>query len=115
MVNSFGPAQPSQTAAERQALSRLRQMLNEPGFLRASLFQYRRPCGKPYCRCAKSKRHYHASWYVKVGGLGGTRMKCLPKEWVESVRLWIARYHEAEELLNKISRLHWEQVKRAQR
>ncbi len=115
MINPFGPAKPSQTAKERQAVSRLRQLLSESGFLRASLFQYRRPCGKPYCRCAKSKRHYHASWYVKVSTPKGSQMKCLPKTLVEPVRLWIARYREAEGLLNAISRLHWEQVKKARR
>ena len=115
MINPFGAASPSQAAKERQAVSRLRQLLSEPGFLRASLFRYRRPCGKPCCRCAKSKRHYHASWYVKASGLKGSKMKCLPKALAEPVGLWIARYREAEKLLNAISRLRWEQVKRARR
>ena len=115
MINPFSPANPAQAAKERQAVSRLRQLLREPGFLRASLFQYRRPCGKSYCRCAKSKRHYHASWYVKVSGPKGAKMKCLPKVFAEPVRLWIARYREAEGLLNAISQSHWEQVKRARR
>ena len=115
MINPFGPASPSQAANERQAVSRLRQLLSEPDFLRGSLFQYRRPCGKPHCRCAKSKRHYHASWYVKVSGQKGSQMKCLPKALTEPVRLWIARYREAEELLNAISRLRWKQIRRARR
>ena len=115
MIKPFGLAKPSLVAEERWAISKLRQLLNGPGFLRASLFQYRRPCGKPYCRCAKSKRHYHSSWYVRVGGLKGPKMKCLPEACVESVRILVERHREAETLLNKISGLYWEQIKRARR
>jgi hypothetical protein len=115
VINLIGPAKLSQTSEVRQALSRLRQLLNEPGFLRASLFRYRRPCGKHYCRCAQSKRYHHVSWDVKVSSPRGSQMKCLPEVWAEQVRLWIAHYREAEALLNKISRLYWDQLKRARR
>jgi len=103
------------SSEERHALSRIRQLLNEPGFLQASLFLRRRPCGKSYCRCATSKRHYHASWYVGFSRKGRPQMKCLPEEWVEPVRLWIERYREAENLLRSISKLYWKRLKSAKR
>lgn len=109
-------AQPkAKSPQERFALSRLRQLLNEPGILQASLFQRRRPCGKDYCRCASSKRHHHASWYVSFSRKGRLQVKCIPETWAEPIREWIARYREAEALLNKISRLYWEEIKRARR
>ena len=42
-------------------------------------------------------------------------MKCLPEACVESVRMLVERHREAETLLNKISGLYWEQIKRARR
>ncbi len=104
-----------QSPEQRQAASRLRQLLNEPGILQASLFQRRRPCGKSYCRCAASKRYHHATWYVSFSRKGRLQMKCIPEAWVEVVRQWIERYREAEVLLQSISQSSWGQLKRARR
>lgn len=100
---------------DRQTVSRLRQLLNEPGLLQASLFLRRRPCGKSSCRCAASKRHHHASWYVSYSRKGRLQTKCIPEAWGETVRQWIERYRETETLLQSISKSHWEHLKRARR
>ena len=105
----------SLTPEERQAISRLRQMLNEPGFLHASLIRQRRRCGKDYCRCSRSKRYYHKSWLIGQTIKGKTQMKHLRPELLEQVRVWIKRYREADALLERISRLYWERLKRARR
>lgn len=96
---------------ERQAISRLRQMLNEPGFLHASLILHRRRCGKPYCRCSRSKRHYHQSWLIGQTLKGRTRMQHLRPELLERVQVWIERYKEADALLEQISRTYWQRLK----
>ena len=115
MNKIFQQTKVAKTSRERQALSRLRQLLNEPGFLQASLFQRSRPCGKSYCRCATNEKYWHTSWYVGFSHKGRPQMKCIPEEWVEPVRLWIERYREAETLLRSISKLHWKRLKNAKR
>lgn len=87
-------------------------MLNEPGFLHASLIRHRRRCGKSYCRCAQAKRHYHQSWLAGQTLKGKTRMKHLRPEWVEQVQKWIERYREADALLEKISQSYWQRLQK---
>lgn len=102
----------AQTPQERQALSRLRQLLNDPGLLRASLVLYRRPCGKDSCRCAQDKRHWHASWYLGHCHKGKSETQYLPEEAVAEVRAWVERYREVEALMGQISHGYWERLKK---
>jgi hypothetical protein len=99
-----------QSAQERTALSRLRQILGEPGLLRASWVKMKHPCGRPSCRCAKAKRHWHLSWYVSQSQKGRPRMKCVPQEQLEEVRRWVSRYQEARSLLARIGDLYWSRI-----
>lgn len=115
MENIFKRPKAAQSAQERNALSRLRQLMGDSGFLQASLFEHRRKCGKSYCRCARSRRHWHRTWYVGFSTSGGPRQKSIPLEWVEPVRRWIGRYREAETLLRELSLLHWKRLKSAGR
>lgn len=100
------------SAKERQAVSRIHKLLNEPGLLRASLVQMKRSCGRDYCRCRKSKKNWHGSWYVVQRHKGKPRMKFIPVELEEKVRDRISRYHEIKDLLNEISDVYWETLKK---
>ena len=97
---------------ERHARSRLKQLLNEPGLLRASLIQMKRRCGNPGCRCAKAKRHWHLSWYIGQSSKGSNRMKYIPEELLAEVQLWVERYQEARELLDEVSNENWDKIVR---
>lgn len=102
----------AQPERERHALSRLRQILNEPGLLRASLIQMKKRCGKSYCRCAKAKRHWHLSWCVGQSQRGIPRMKHIPSEILSEVQLWVGRYQEARKLLDEVSNENWDKILR---
>jgi hypothetical protein len=102
----------SQTALERRALSRLRQLLNEPGLLRASWVEMKHRCGKNGCRCNQGKRYRHVSWYVSQSKRGKPRMKSVPADQVEEVGRWIERYQEARELLAAVGDEYWNKVGR---
>lgn len=115
MNSPFHPASSALPPEERQAISRLRQLLNQPGILQASLFHRRRPCGKDYCRCAASKRHHHASWYVALYRKGHIESKTIPESWVEPLRGWIHRSREAQSLLDKLSGMYWRRLKQHRR
>ena len=112
MNDPIPPAKSSQQPEERQAISRLRQLLNESGFLHASLIRHPRRCGKDYCRCSQGKRHYHQSWLIGQTLKGRTQMKHLRPELVEQVRVWIDRYREADALLERISKTYWQRLKK---
>ena len=96
---------------ERALRSQLVQILSGQPFLRASLLERSRVCGKPYCRCAKG--HKHRSLYLVVAAGGGRqRQLFVPKDWEERVRQWVENHHRLKELMNQVSDLYWDKVQR---
>lgn len=106
---------PSLSTGEKAARSRLRQLLNEPSLLRANLVEMKRFCGSPSCRCAKSKRHWHVSWYASQSRRGKPRMKCIPADQVDAVRQWVERYQEARSLLAQVGDASWDRIGKQRR
>jgi hypothetical protein len=98
------------TGKERNARSRLRQLLNEPTLLRANLVEMKRYCGSTSCRCAKSKRYWHVSWYASQSQHGKPRMKCIPADQLDEVRQWVERYQEARTLLAIVGDESWDRI-----
>mgnify|MGYP001558184189 CR=1 FL=1 len=88
-------------------------MLNTPGLLRASIIRTKKRCGKPYCRCAKAKKHWHLSWYIGQSQGGHPRMKHIPPELLAEIQLWVERYQEAKKLLNAVSNENWNKIIRS--
>jgi len=99
-----------QSPRERAALSRLRQILNEPGLLRASWVKMKHPCGKSSCCCRFGKEDWHLSWYISQSKKGKPRMKSVHRDQLKEVRQWVDRYHEAKKLLGVVGDAYWELV-----
>jgi len=97
---------------ERSAISEVHKLLNEPGLLRATFVHMRRSCGRDYCRCMRSKKHRHASWYVTQRYQGKPRLQNVPAERQKQVEQWIGRYHRVKELLDIVSAVYWESLKK---
>jgi len=97
---------------ERNFRSKLAQLVHQNGVLRGTLLSRKRVCGKPSCRCAKG--HLHESLYLVIREGGRMRQLCVPKDWEATVRQWVQGYHQAQELMEEISRLHWDKVRRRQ-
>lgn len=95
--------------AERQAVSRLRSLLNEPGFAHGSLRVNRRRCGKPTCRCASGEPH--ASLSLVVVENGRQIAVHIPTEWESRVRSWVERDREVRSLLLEISRMYVQRLR----
>jgi len=101
----------AQTARERAALSRLRQILNDAGgVLRANCVLRKHRCGKEACHCKSSRRHWHSSWYVSQSRNGKLRSKYIAPEQIQDVREWVARYQEARRLLMMVGDAAWERL-----
>ena len=97
------------SSSERAFRSRLAQLIDQRGVLRGTLLSRRRICGKPSCKCAKG--HLHQGLYLVLSEGGRTRQLYVPKEWEPTVRQWVQDYHRAQDLLEEVSRLHWDKVR----
>lgn len=115
IVYHYGMTSQTPTAKERAARSRLRQILNQSGLLRANLVLMKRPCGGTACRCARGKRYWHASWYISQSRDGKIRMKIIPRDQLETVRAWAMDYHEARKLLGVIGDERWDRIGKAKK
>jgi hypothetical protein len=99
------------TREERDSRSKLKPYISHQGFLRGSLTLRQHTCGKPNCKCAKGS-YKHRSLYLTRMKNGKTEQLFIPKENEEHVKKWVKNFHMVQELLEKISSLYWERLKR---
>ena len=78
-------------APERHARSRLAQLITEQPFLRGSLVERARSCGKPTCRCQQG--HLHRSLYRATRLHGRRALRYLPRALEETVRANREAFH----------------------
>jgi hypothetical protein len=100
------------TAQERQWRSKLAQIVSQQGFIRGSLLERHRVCGKPNCRCARG--HKHKSLYLVLSKQGRSQQLYVPMQWEAAVRQWVQNYHNVRDLMEKISEGFWKKVKKRQ-
>lgn len=75
---------------ERSALEA--RLLKHERFVKGSLVYLRTSCGKPNCRCRRSKKHRHGPrLYVSIVLQGRQRMVYVPKDWVEKTSALVER------------------------
>ncbi len=98
------------TPEERQLRSRLAQLISGKGLVRASLSVRERSCGKPNCRCARGQKH-RAVYLVASKG-GKLQQLFIPKALESKAQQWVDEYRRVRELLEEISGLYWDKLKR---
>ena len=89
------------SARERQARSRLAQLLHDQEIIHGSVVTMARQCGKARCRCRQG--HKHESLYLSVVLEGKRRMVYIPPELEDEVRQRVAAYREVETLTQTVS------------
>jgi len=99
----------SQSAHERRVRSELRKILNSSGVLHGTLIERQRVCGKPNCKCTRGQKH--RSLYLVVTEGGKSRQLYVPRDWEQIVRQWVQDYQKARELMEEVSRIHWQKVR----
>ncbi len=97
--------------AERHLRSELTKLLHAEGVLRGNLAIRERTCGKPGCKCV-TKGEKHVALYVVFSDHGKYRQVFIPKALHEVVRRWVGNHSKARELLEDISRLHYEKLRK---
>lgn len=93
---------------ERDFRSKLVRIVSSGGFIRGTLSQREKVCGKPTCKCARGEKH--VALYLVVSQEGRLRQLFVPKSHEEIVRQWTEQYRQAEALLEEISKIHWEKL-----
>ena len=86
---------------ERQARSRLAQILHDEDIICGGLVSMSRTCGKAGCRCARGEKH--VSLYLSVKMEGKRRMVYIPPELEEEARRCVAAWREADALTQAVS------------
>ncbi len=95
-------------APERHARSRLAQLITEQPFLRGSLVERARPCGKPTCRCQRGQ--LHRSLYLATRYNGRRALLYIPRALEETVRLWVRNGRSLSQQLQDLHQLQLEQL-----
>ena len=86
---------------ERQARSRLAQLLHQKPLLLGSLVSMPRVCGKPGCKCAQGELHPGLYLSLRVGEK--RQMIHVPQSLEAKVRQWVKTYQEVWRLMEKVS------------
>lgn len=101
-------------APERQARSRLHQLLSEAeGFLHGSLIAMARRCGKPSCRCASDDQARHRSLCLGQTRGGKTTTVHIPADLEPLARQWVDNFLQADRLLEQLSQQGRERLAKA--
>ena len=97
-------------APERHARSRLAQLITQEPFLRGSVVERSRPCGKPTCRCRRGQ--LHRSLYLATRHNGRRALLYIPRALEETVRQWVQNGRCLREQLQGLHQLQLDQLLR---
>ena len=108
-----------QTKLAREKFSRLRQslvhlvsemkQLVEPFFsdrpvIKGTVYELRRRCGKPGCKCAQGD--LHARMVVSASEKGRTRLRVIPRGFLVEVQGRVKRYQELRRVRARVVVIH---------
>ncbi len=98
------------TQREQQLRSQLVDLLAGAAAVRGSISVREKVCGKPTCRCAQG--HKHRALYLVASEDGKIRQLFIPKSSEAKTRQWVDAYQQIREILEELSQLHWDKLKR---
>jgi len=108
-----------QNKSAREKFSRLRQSLRqlvnemkqlvEPFFsdrpvIKGTVYELRRKCGKPGCKCAQGE--LHARMVVSASEKGRTRLRVIPRGFLVEVQERVRRYQELRRVRARFVTIH---------
>ena len=108
-----------QSGADRERFSRLRQFLvqlagevrplvrsmisNKP-VVRGSVYELKRKCGKPGCKCAKGE--LHPSMVLSASEGGRTKIRAIPRGMLTDVKVRVRRYQQFRRSRARLGEIH---------
>ncbi len=83
--------------------------------LRGSIIKRYKRCGKPGCKCAGGRGH-GPKYYLSVSQPGGPpRMDYIPQKYQEQAEEYVANFRKTKQLLEDISSINRELLRRRER
>ena len=113
-----------QTKSAREKFSRLRQslvhlvsemkQLVEPFFsdrpvIKGTVYELRRRCGKPGCKCAQGE--LHVRMVVSASEKGKTLLRVIPRGFLVEAQQKVGRYQELRRMRARLVAIHREMLK----
>jgi hypothetical protein len=113
-----------QKKTDREKFSRLRQTLLhlaseikgfvEPLFsdrpvIKGTVYELRRRCGKPGCKCARGD--LHRSMVVSASEGGKTRLQVIPDGFLVEIQVKVRRYQELRRVRARLGEIHRKMLK----
>ena len=113
-----------QTKAAREKFSRLRQSLLllieemkgliEPFFsdrpvLKGTVYELKRKCGKPGCKCAQGE--LHACMVVSASQRGKTRLRAIPRGFLVDTQQRVRGYQQLRRARARVVQIHRQMLK----
>jgi len=113
-----------QTKSAREKFSRLRQslvhlvsemkQLVEPFFsdrpvIKGTVYELRRRCGKPGCKCAQGE--LHVRMVVSASEKGKTQLRVIPRGFLVEAQQKVGRYQELRRMRARLVAIHREMLK----
>lgn len=113
-----------QNSENRQKFSRLRQSLRrlsdearkliEPSFsdkpvIKGSVYELKRKCGKPGCKCAQGE--LHSRMVLSASEKGKTRLRVIPHGFLVEVQIKVRRYQELRRARSRLVEMHRKMIR----
>ena len=113
-----------QISEDRQKFSRLRQSLRrlsyearkliEPSFsdkpvIKGSVYELKRKCGKPGCKCAQGE--LHSRMVLSASEKGKTRLRVIPHGFLVQVQIKVRRYQELRRARSRLVEVHRKMIR----
>ena len=113
-----------QNSKNRQKFSRLRQSLRrlsdearkliEPSFsdkpvIKGSVYELKRKCGKPGCKCAQGE--LHSRMVLSASEKGRTRLRVIPHGFLVEVQIKVRRYQELRRARSRLVEVHRKMIR----
>jgi hypothetical protein len=113
-----------QQSENRQNFSRLRQSLRrlsdearkliEPSFsdkpvIKGSVYELKRKCGKPGCKCAQGE--LHSRMVLSASEKGKTRLRVIPHGFLVEVKIKVRRYQELRRARSRLVEVHRKMIR----
>lgn len=112
-----------QDTTQRRRFSRLRQtlrqlagelpqlvkpVLEDQPVIKGSVYEIKRRCGKPGCRCARGE--LHKSMVLSASEQGRTKLRAIPRGRVTAVRQKVAAYQRIRRVRARLVKTHQKMI-----
>jgi len=95
---------------ERRLRSQIARLVTNCGLVRGTLNVREKVCGRRNCRCARGERHRSVSLVASENGR--LRQLYVPGSLERTAEQWVETYKRIRELLEELSQMQWDKLKR---